>query len=65
VALLKKHVKRVVHVHCKDVRVPVIAQARNDGWSFCTACSTAPSPCPVTAPSTIAAALQVLRERRL
>ena len=34
VDLLNKHVKRVVHVHCKDVRTPVIAQARNDGWSF-------------------------------
>jgi inosose dehydratase len=34
VDLLSKHVKRVVHVHCKDVRTPVIAQARNDGWSF-------------------------------
>lgn len=34
VELLKKHVKRVVHVHCKDVRAKVIAQARNDGWSF-------------------------------
>ena len=34
VDLLTKHVKRVVHVHCKDVRTPVIAQARNDGWSF-------------------------------
>jgi inosose dehydratase len=34
VDLLRKHVKRVVHVHCKDVRTPVIAQARNDGWSF-------------------------------
>ncbi len=34
VALLKKHVKRVVHVHCKDVRPQVVAQARNDGWSF-------------------------------
>ena len=33
-ALLKKHVARVVHVHCKDVRPKVIAQARNDGWSF-------------------------------
>lgn len=33
-ALLTKHVQRVVHVHCKDVRVPVIAQARNDQWSF-------------------------------
>ncbi len=34
VELLRKHVGRVVHVHCKDVRQPVIAQARNDGWSF-------------------------------
>ena len=32
--VLKKHVKRVVHVHCKDVRADVIAKARNDGWSF-------------------------------
>lgn len=36
VALLKKHLARVVHVHCKDVRPPVIGQARNDGWSFLT-----------------------------
>ncbi len=36
VALLQKHVTRVVHVHCKDVRAKVIAQARNDGWSFLT-----------------------------
>jgi inosose dehydratase len=35
-ALLEAHVKRVVHVHCKDVRPAVIAQARNDGWSFLT-----------------------------
>lgn len=34
VALLRRHVQRVVHVHCKDVRPAVIAQARNDGWSF-------------------------------
>ncbi|WP_322046739.1 myo-inosose-2 dehydratase [Paraburkholderia sp. J67] len=33
-ALLKKHVARVVHVHCKDVRPQVIAKARNDSWSF-------------------------------
>ena len=32
--LLKKHVHRVAHVHCKDVRSEVIRQARNDGWSF-------------------------------
>ena len=36
VGLLKRHVARVVHVHCKDVRPQVIAQARNDGWSFLT-----------------------------
>ena len=35
-ALLKTHVERVVHVHCKDVRPAVIAQARNEGWSFLT-----------------------------
>ena len=36
VALLKKHLPRVVHVHCKDVRPAAIAAARNDGWSFLT-----------------------------
>jgi inosose dehydratase len=34
VMMLKKHLKRVVHVHCKDVRPQVITSARNDGWSF-------------------------------
>lgn len=34
VVLLKRHASRVVHVHCKDVRPPIIAKARNDGWSF-------------------------------
>jgi inosose dehydratase len=32
--LLKKHLKRVVHVHCKDVRAEVIALARNRQWAF-------------------------------
>ena len=36
VALLERHVGRVVHVHCKDVRPQVIAMARNEGWSFLT-----------------------------
>ena len=36
VALLRRHIARVVHVHCKDVRADVVAQARNDGWSFLT-----------------------------
>lgn len=34
VSLLRKHLARVVHVHCKDVRAAVVTQARNDGWSF-------------------------------
>jgi inosose dehydratase len=33
-AELKKHIARVVHVHCKDVRAAVIKQARNGSWSF-------------------------------
>jgi len=33
-AVLEKHVKRVCHVHCKDVRPPVIARARENDWSF-------------------------------
>ncbi len=33
-AMLAKHVKRVCHVHCKDVRPSVIRLARNGDWSF-------------------------------
>jgi len=33
-AMLAKHVKRVCHVHCKDVRPQVIKLARNRNWSF-------------------------------
>ena len=33
-AMLAKHVARVCHVHCKDVRPPVIRLARNRDWSF-------------------------------
>ncbi|HEY3179170.1 MAG TPA: myo-inosose-2 dehydratase [Casimicrobiaceae bacterium] len=34
VAMLEKHVARVCHVHCKDVRPTVIELARNRNWSF-------------------------------
>jgi inosose dehydratase len=34
VAMLARHVKRVCHVHCKDVRPTVLAQANNRQWSF-------------------------------
>jgi len=33
-AMLAKHIKRVCHVHCKDVRSDVIKLARNRNWSF-------------------------------
>jgi inosose dehydratase len=33
-AMLAKYVKRVCHVHCKDVRPDVIKLARNGNWSF-------------------------------
>jgi inosose dehydratase len=32
--MLAKHVRRVCHVHCKDVRPQVIRLARNRNWSF-------------------------------
>jgi inosose dehydratase len=34
VEMLRKHVRRVCHVHCKDVRPAVIAMARNRDWTF-------------------------------
>jgi inosose dehydratase len=34
VAVLRKHVGRVCHVHCKDVRTPVLRLAGNRQWSF-------------------------------
>jgi inosose dehydratase len=34
VDVLKRHIARVCHVHCKDVRPEVAAQARGQDWSF-------------------------------
>jgi inosose dehydratase len=34
VAILRKHVKRVCHVHCKDVRPAVMQHSREGRWSF-------------------------------
>ena len=33
-AVLKKYADRVGHVHLKDMRLPVVKQARDEGWSF-------------------------------
>ena len=32
--MLKKYVDRVGHVHLKDMRLPVVEEARKNGWSF-------------------------------
>ena len=34
VAMLEKHLPRVCHVHCKDVRPNVVRLAKNRNWSF-------------------------------
>jgi inosose dehydratase len=34
VAMLDRHVGRVCHVHCKDVRAEVLRLAHNGSWSF-------------------------------
>ena len=31
---LKRHAKRIVHVHCKDIRKDQLVQARKNDWSF-------------------------------
>jgi inosose dehydratase len=33
-AAAKKHAARIVHVHCKDIRRDVLAQARAEDWPF-------------------------------
>ncbi|HXG29958.1 MAG TPA: myo-inosose-2 dehydratase [Nevskiales bacterium] len=34
VALIRRWGKRIKHVHCKDVRAEVLAQAKREDWSF-------------------------------
>jgi inosose dehydratase len=33
-SVLRKHIARVCHVHCKDVRPAIVRHARNRQWSF-------------------------------
>ncbi|MFM2036422.1 MAG: myo-inosose-2 dehydratase [Pseudomonadota bacterium] len=62
VDLLKKHIKRVVHVHCKDVRTSVIAKSRNDGWSFLTGVINGTFTVPGDGSIDFAAVLQALKD---
>ena len=34
VAVAKRHARRIVHVHCKDVRAPILKQAKQKDMSF-------------------------------
>ena len=62
VELLRKHVARVVHVHCKDVRSQIIARARNDNWSFLNGVLNGTFTVPGDGALDYAAALRVLRD---
>ncbi len=48
-AIARKWAHRINHVHAKDVRVPVLAQALREQWSFLDRCGVASSPFPATA----------------
>jgi inosose dehydratase len=39
IEVLRKHGARVAHVHLKNVRPAIVAQARREKWSFCRAVS--------------------------
>lgn len=62
VAMLRKHVKRVCHVHCKDVRPAVVALARNRNWSFLESVINGAFTVPGDGAVDFAALLEVLRE---
>ena len=48
-AMLKKYVDRVGHVHLKDMRLPVVEEARRTTGPSCSPSAMALSPSPVTA----------------
>lgn len=64
VATLAKHVGRVCHVHCKDVRPRVVAQAWNRNWSFLEAVINGAFTVPGDGAVDFAALLALLRENR-
>ena len=64
VAMLRKHVARVCHVHCKDVRPDVIRMARNRNWSFLESVINGAFTVPGDGSVDFAAIVDVLRDRR-
>jgi inosose dehydratase len=59
---LKKHIARVCHVHCKDVRPAVARLARNRGWSFLDAVLNGAFSTPGEGCVDFAAVIAILRE---
>src|SRR5438094_974328 len=62
VAMLAKHIGRVCHVHCKDVRPQVLALARNRNWSFLEAVINGAFTVPGDGAVDFAALIRLLRE---
>ena len=62
VAMLAKHIGRVCHVHCKDVRPQVIELARNRNWSFLEAVINGAFTVPGDGAVDFAALIRLLRE---
>ncbi|HSV18462.1 MAG TPA: myo-inosose-2 dehydratase [Casimicrobiaceae bacterium] len=62
VAMLRKHVGRVCHVHCKDVRPAVVELARNRQWSFLEAVINGAFTVPGDGVVDFAALLAILRD---
>ncbi len=64
VTMLRKHVPRVCHVHCKDVRPAVIKLARNRNWSFLDAVINGAFTVPGDGAVDFASLIAVLRDNR-
>ncbi len=65
VAMLARHVRRVCHVHCKDVRPQVLAMAWNRNWSFLEAVINGAFTVPGDGAVDFASLLDLLHEQRL
>lgn len=60
--MLRRHVARVCHVHCKDVRPAVVQLARNRNWSFLQAVLNGAFTVPGDGAIDFAALLRILAE---
>ncbi len=55
VRVVRSHADRIGHIHAKDVRPSVAAEAHSEDWSFLDSVSRASTPCPGMAASTLSA----------